>query len=364
VRLGLVSFWFTRGQAFCTRAIRQIFRDAGHQTFVLARPDKLKKRYRDDGIWAEDGVEVASDNTIPRDEYLSWAKRNAIDVCFFDQNEQFEEIAELRKTGVITVGRFVWEKFLESDAGRAREAFDVLYSLTAAEHTRYASMGLLTPRLRWGCWPELLGREVEPRPAGQPVVFHYPAGYLEIRRAIEPTVRAFVKAKAENARLIVKSTKPVPEKARIAHPHVTYEHGDVEREEYLAHLRSVDVVLSNTRWEGLGLVFYEAIALGLPLICPDHPPMNESVRDGVTGLTVACSTRKTAPSGIPAADANVRDLAKKIRQLSDRRLVEEMSGNTLLMRDQDFDWERTRRDYLWLLDHAVERARGDAAPSG
>ena len=358
MRIGFVSFWFTRGQAFCTRAVRQIFREAGHETFVLARPDKLKKRYRDDGIWAEDGVEVASDNAIPLDEYLSWAKRNRIDACFFDQNEQFDEITALRRTGVITIGRFVWEKFLESDVPRARAAFDVLYSLTKAEHARYASMGLLTPKLSWGCWPELLGREVAPRPADRPVLFHYPAGYLEIRRAIQPTVKAFVKARAPNARLIVKSTKPVPEKERIAHPHVTYEHGDVEREAYLAHMQNeVDVVLSNTRWEGLGLLFYEAIAMGLPLICPDYPPMNESVRDGVTGLTVACSTRKKAPSGIPAADANVRDLAKKIRQLSDRRLVEEMSRNTLLMRDQDFDWERTRADYLWLLDHAVRRTR-------
>ena len=52
MRIGFVSFWFTRGQAFCTRAVRQIFRDAGHETFVLARPDKLKKRFRDYGIWA------------------------------------------------------------------------------------------------------------------------------------------------------------------------------------------------------------------------------------------------------------------------------------------------------------------------
>jgi glycosyltransferase involved in cell wall biosynthesis len=353
MRIGLVSFWFTRGQAFCTKAVRQIFREAGHETFVLARPDKLKKRYRNDGIWAEDGVEVASDNAIPLDEYLDWAKRNRIEVCFFDQNEQFDEIAALRRTGVTTVGRFVWEKFLESDVPRAREAFDVLYSLTACEHARYARMGLLTPRLRWGCWPELLDQEVPEKAPDEPVVFHYPAGYLEIRRAIQPTVKAFVKAKAPNARLVVKSTKPVPEKERISHPHVTYEHGDVEREEYLRHLASVDVVLSNTRWEGLGLLFYEAIALGKPLICPDFPPMNENVRDGLTGLTVACSTRKPAPSGIPAADAKVADLARAIRRLSDRRVVDAMSRATLTLRDQDYDWDRTRADYLRLLHHAT-----------
>ncbi len=361
MRIGLVSFWFTRGQAFVMRAIRGIYRDAGHETFVLARPDKLQKRFRDDGIWAEEGVEVASDNAIPKDEYLAWAARHRLDVVLCYQNEQFDEVAALRARGVVTLGAFVWEKFAAEDVARARAAYDVVWAQHAAEHRRYGELGLLAPRVRWGCWPELLGREVPRRAPDAPVVFHYPAGYLEIRRAIGPTVKAFVKARAPNARLVVKSTKPVPDDQRVRHPHVRYEHGDVEREAYLEDLRASDVVLSNTRWEGLGLVLYEAIAMGLPIVCPDFPPMNEHVRHGHTGLVVPCSTRGRAPSGIPAADARVRDLARAIRTLSERRVVEQYGARTLEMRDQDYDWERTRADFLWLLAYGVGRRQSSKA---
>lgn len=36
-----------------------------------------------------------------------------------------------------------------------------------------------------------------------------------------------------------------------------------------------DVLVSLSHWEGLGLPLYEAQACGLPVVAPDHPPMNE-----------------------------------------------------------------------------------------
>ncbi len=355
MRIGFVSFWFTRGQAFVTRATRSVCRDAGHETFVLARPDKLKGRVRTDGIWDEEHVEVASEWAIPREELLAWVRKHALDVCFFFQNDRFDDIAAVRATGCHTAGVFMWEFFAPEHVEPTRAAFDTLYAFNRCDTERYASLGLLVPRVRWSCWPELDGRTVEPKPADAPVVFYYPAGYLERRRAIEPTIKAFVRAKLPNATLLVKSTKPVKEKHQIRHPQVVYHADDVERDEYLELLRSCDVCLSNTRWEGLGLVIFESIAMGIPVICPDFPPMNENVRDGLTGLLVESSTRKMAPSGIPAADVKPRALTAAIRRLGDRREVERMSANTLRLRDLEYTWERTRTDVLLLLDDIARR---------
>ena len=47
-----------------------------------------------------------------------------------DQNYQFAELASLRRRGVRTIGRFVWEHFTADHVDAAREAFDVVYSLT------------------------------------------------------------------------------------------------------------------------------------------------------------------------------------------------------------------------------------------
>lgn len=357
MRIGLVSFWFTRGQAFVSREIRGIWREAGHETFVLARPDKLQGRVRTDGIWDEEGVTVAGGWEIPPQELRAWARENRLDVCHVFQNELFDAVRAVRDDGVVTIGAYMWEKFSPEMAAPATAALDVIYSMTTAQTSHYAGLGILAPRVRWSVWPELHGREIPRRGADEPVTFYYPAGYLEARRAIEPTVKAFLKAKARNARLLVKSTKPVKDKLQVRHPQVVYHSQDVEREAYLEMLRGCDVCLSNTRWEGLGLVLYEAIAMGMPIICPDFPPMNENVRDGLTGIAVKCSTRKKSPSGTPAADVGVHDLAAAIRRLSDRREVERMSANTLLLRDMDYGWERTRQDYLQLLDFAVSHRR-------
>ena len=59
----------------------------------------------------------------------------------FDQNYQFDEIAQLRRSGVRTIGRFVWEHFSAEHVEPALEAFDRIYSLTACELERYARDG-------------------------------------------------------------------------------------------------------------------------------------------------------------------------------------------------------------------------------
>ncbi len=99
---------------------------------------------------------AASDYLVPWHEYEAWAEAVSPDVVMFDQNYQFDEIARLRRSGVRTVGRFVWEHFSEPHVAPAGEAFDVVYSLTAAERERYAGMGIESPRVRWGCPAELV----------------------------------------------------------------------------------------------------------------------------------------------------------------------------------------------------------------
>ena len=78
---------------------------------------------------------------------------------------------------------------------------------------------------------------------------------------------------------------------------------DLPTAEHLALFASADVCLAPSRWEGLGLHLYEAIALGLPVITNDYPPMNEVIRDGENGLLVRSRRRGKANSGIPAQRA-------------------------------------------------------------
>jgi glycosyltransferase involved in cell wall biosynthesis len=160
MRIGIVAYWFNRGQAVVARQIRATLDGLGHETFVLARPTRKTNirpgRIDTEGVWAQEGVTAASDYLIPAEEYLAWAGDVRPDVVMFDQNYQFDEIASLRSSGVRTVGRFVWEHFAAEHVEPALRAFDRIYSITACEQRRYADLGIETPRVRWGCFPELV----------------------------------------------------------------------------------------------------------------------------------------------------------------------------------------------------------------
>ena len=167
MRIGIVAYWFNRGQAVVARQIRATLDELGHETFVLARPTRktnIRPGWVDtEGVWAQDGITAASDYLIPAQEYMQWAEATEPDLILFDQNYQFAEIEQLRRSGVRTIGRFVWEHFSAEHVEAAGAAFDRIYSLTACEQERYRELGIETPRVRWGCFPDLveLARQLE-----------------------------------------------------------------------------------------------------------------------------------------------------------------------------------------------------------
>jgi hypothetical protein len=160
VRVGIVTKWFNRGQAFVSRYVRDALDERGHETFILARPTKDKgpmaAHVDRTGVWDQPGVTEASDWEVTTDEYRRWIDDNGIEIVHWDNCYQHAEIAELRRSGVKTVGRFVWEMFSPEDAAQALEAYDVLYSMTRCEQARYAEMGIDSPYVQWGLHKELL----------------------------------------------------------------------------------------------------------------------------------------------------------------------------------------------------------------
>ena len=122
MRIGIVAHWFNRGQGVVARHLRSALDELGHETFVLARPTRATNRRsafvdRSD-VWNQPRVTAASEFDVPGEEYARWARACELEVAFFDQNYQWEEIAAVRAQGVRTVGRFVWEAFAP-EIGRA-----------------------------------------------------------------------------------------------------------------------------------------------------------------------------------------------------------------------------------------------------
>ena len=109
------------------------------------------------------------------------------------------------------------------------------------------------------------------------------------------------------------------EKAAAADPRIEVVVDDMPTDEHRALFAGCDVCLGPSRWEGLGVFLYEAIAFGLPIVTNDDPPMNEVVEHELNGLLVPSHPDGTAPSGIPARRVDVDGLAAAIDRIARSR---------------------------------------------
>ena len=364
MRVGIVTKWFNRGQAFVSRYVRDALDELGHETFILARPTKDKgpmaAHVDRTGVWDQPGVREASDWEVPFEEYASWIEENSIEVVHWDNCYQHEEIRRLREAGVKTVGRFVWEMFSPEDAEPANAAYDVLYSMTRCEQQRYAELGIESPFVQWGIHQELLDVPIEHRDDGL-IRFYFPGALLGPRKPHKEVVEAFSAARGDNLRLIFKAQLErrmnYLTKAAKADPRIELVVDDMDTPEHLRLFASCDVCLGPSRWEGLGLFLYEAAAFGMPQITNDSPPMNEVVRDAVNGILVADVEDGSADSGIPSMRPDVGELTAAIERLADPVQRERLAQGARATREH-FNWAKTVEDYGEL----IARATGEPAP--
>ena len=90
------------------------------------------------------------------------------------------------------------------------------------------------------------------------------------------------------------------------------------------------------------------MALGLPVITNDNPPMNEVIHDGDNGLLVRGRRRGRARSGIAAYAPSVRGLAAAIERARRPEVLDELRAGVRRAR-AEWGWERTVADYASLL---------------
>jgi 1,2-diacylglycerol 3-alpha-glucosyltransferase len=373
MRIGICAYWFNRGQGIVARQLRSALDSLGHETFVLARPTRaanIRPSFVDrSGVWDQPGITEASEYRISAAELVGWGHDNSLELVFFDQNYGFEAIEALRDTGVTTVGRFVWEQFSREHVDPAKRALGTIYSLTACERERYAALGIESPRVHWGIHPELIAyarREPLPgtssasRPgvpgAGEgrdPVCFFYPAGFLSRRKPLPQILKAFRRLRGDDVRLVVKGQveRRVELLERAARdPRIEVILEDLPADEHLRLFAAADVCVAPSRWEGLGLHLFEAMALGLPVITNDNPPMNEVI-DGRNGLLIRGRRRGRAGSGIPAYLPRVRELTAAMEAARDPERLAELRRGALEARSR-LAWERTVGDYSALIERA------------
>ena len=375
VRVGIVSYWFNRGQATVSRHLREIIDRAGHESFVFARPTNTSFEVQANNaqpkdVWNQESVTVGEAYRPFRGEYLAWVKANELDLVFFDQNYEFDEIRSIRNLGVKTIGRFVWESFASEHVEGALGAFSTIYSLTFAEQERYHQMGIDSPYISWGCHPELLAGCEGYHHEG-PLIFL--GGWMSARKPLGSVLEAYRLADGSNTPLVVKSQRPLrrsdllipesmdqvraarrPPHEKLPHQYVQEKYGvleiddDVAVDDYLRLLSGARALMCPSRWEGLGLHFFEAMALGIPVISSDMEPIRDFVSEGVNGILVDGKLIGHRKNGIPAYEPSTDHLAKAIKSFESSEFANQMASN---MRDaaEKRSWSLTEQGILALL---------------
>ena len=159
-----------------------------------------------------------------------------------------------------TIGRFVWEHFSADHVAAARQAYDLVFSLTRAEQDRYAGMGIESPYVRWGCHPELLAVAEDRAPRAEhpdTVTYVFPGGFLGHRKPVEPVLEAFMATADPRLRLLVKAqveraqVRPAAEAASAIRG--SSSRSAIGRRGRTSRGGGCDVCVSPARWEGLGL---------------------------------------------------------------------------------------------------------------
>jgi glycosyltransferase involved in cell wall biosynthesis len=116
-------------------------------------------------------------------------------------------------------------------------------------------------------------------------------GRVVARKATPQLVRALKAADRPRAHLLVVGDGPDAANVRAEAEGLgiadrVHLLGQVSEEQKYRALAAADVFVSTTQHEGFGLVFLEAMAYGLPVVCYDHGGQTDFLVDGETGSVV------------------------------------------------------------------------------
>ena len=119
--------------------------------------------------------------------------------------------------------------------------------------------------------------------------------------------------------------------------------GHVPDQEKFRVLRMSDVFVSTSQHEGFGLVFLEAMACGLPVICYDHGGQTDVLEDGRTGSVVALN--------------DLQGVARGCRRLISQPALRRETGAANAQRVEAFFIERCAERYEQLFQQLIVARR-------
>jgi glycosyltransferase involved in cell wall biosynthesis len=173
-------------------------------------------------------------------------------------------------------------------------------------------------------------------------------GRLVARKANLKLVEALIAAQRPNAHLLIVGDGPEADAIQAAAAHAglgerVHLTGQVSEERKFQALASADIFVSASQHEGFGLVFLEAMAYRLPIICFDHGGQTDFLNDGETGFVVTLN--------------DLGAFTRALVQLHDSKPMRERMGDTNARRVEGYFIDTCARHYEAVFEDAVRSSR-------
>jgi glycosyltransferase involved in cell wall biosynthesis len=176
-------------------------------------------------------------------------------------------------------------------------------------------------------------------------------GRLVSRKAIHQLISMIARIEHANVRLLVLGTGPLGQQLSECARRLNVEErvhflGYVNETEKFRILKVSDIFVSTSQHEGFGLVFLEAMASGLPVVCYDHGGQTDFLENGKTGYV------------LPLND----ELAflEHCRQLASATNTRKEMGKTNLGRVEEYFIDRCARHYEEVFEDLIAQSRRTA----
>jgi 1,2-diacylglycerol 3-alpha-glucosyltransferase len=341
LKVGFVTIWFERGQAYVSRILRDAL-SATFDTYIFARTGTVygESKLEIHDYWDVPNLTTYHDYRIPPRILQDWITGNHIDAVIFNEEYDWDLVTTAKQAGAKVL---TYLDYYKADWEPRMPIYDAV--LCSTLRTFHLVRGI--------CAAEYIGWAVDPNlftpkeTDTEKYTFFHNAGWLGINfRKMTPAVILAFDAISKDlpdislfvhAQVGLDKLPPTIVEIIKANHRIRY-HVETVPAPGLYHKGRV--LLFPTKLEGLGLPLFEAMACGLPAIATDAPPMNEFIKNGYNGflVRVAHSINREDAVAFPETLVDINDLALKMGQAaSDAREIRRLSENARTYAKTDLD---------------------------
>lgn len=351
--IGIVTTWFERGAAYVSKQYMNSVKN-DFKVYIYARAGKNSS---DNPDWSFNNVTYDSElkNNISSLElnlfsFFKWIKKNKIDTIIF--NEQQNHFVPIELAQKLDIKCFAYVDYYTKKNGRCPvstfEKYDGCFCNTLRHYNLIKRCNKNTYYIPWGTDITLFDKPKFNRKVK--ITFFHNAGMWGIngRKGTSYLIEAWklLLKKNKNIELIIHSQKEPPIKIPKNTRVIIKEKGPPGFY-YLG-----DVYVYPTKLEGIGLSICEAMAVGLPVITTNNPPMNEFVKHNVNGRLIKVKEFKTRDDFYywDEAIVDINDLVKQMQYyINYPNKIIEHGKNARKLCKKKFDWNKNGKKVLEII---------------